>query len=616
METTDPLIREFITCYDLVDTDCTSDKFKERLLGIFSKFVLTNHTHTKAIIEESELYLCHFSMFHFLVGYYYSENQMSHRSLVHYSIALKLETENNKLIASILHNIGVIYQKFYQNKTAIHYIKRGLELFPNDPDLNFILGCVLLDIKDFDMSEHYLQLALENLENIFITGDKEQLKRNILIALSLKENKCSNYTKADHYISEARKLGNCLVTDTDKASKAVYHFTNKEELMEAVQWHKDLNKYYDEYEKYRFKSWPTFPKIINIGFVSGDFVNHPVEFFISSYLSHFDRRKFRIFCFTTRRINKKIEYDCVFKDISSMDVVAAAKLIYDYRIQILVDLSGITAYNKLEIFAMKPAPIQVSYIGYPFTTGLKQMDYRITDEICEVDVQKSKEQYSEKLICLPDCFTCFNPDIFTEIPTISPRVDDGFIRLGSMNRFNKMTPETLSLFNEILKSNDRILFYVKTRAFNNEFEVNEFKKYFDERVKDRIEIFPDGQNQREHMERYNLLDYTVDTFPYSGTTTSCDSLYMGVPVFTIYNTELCCHVSNVTTSLLINSDLSEYVCHNQDEMIQKINAHTYNSNLKETVREKFLSGKVCNKCEYAKNLDTAFEQLSEIYQVS
>jgi predicted O-linked N-acetylglucosamine transferase (SPINDLY family) len=308
-----------------------------------------------------------------------------------------------------------------------------------------------------------------------------------------------------------------------------------------------------------------------------------------------------------------------FKTIKNLSISAAADMIYNDKTHILFDLSGHTAFNRLDIFALKPSPIQITYIGYPFTTGLTEMDYRITDNICDGDFEVSQKFYTEKLLAMKNCFLCYDPTLIRNtgekiVPknTINLRKRNGFINIGCFNRVNKITQSVIKTLNNILLKIPKTRLILKTKALINKKVRSDFLNKFDKQVRDRIIVLECTISHEDHLLTYNQVDIAVDTFPYSGTTTTCEALYMGVPVYSFYDSKYYFHAQNVSCSILENSNLSEYILKDTSEIIQCIEKlinyvddESYWLNLKRDVQKKFTNGLVCNKTEYIKN----FEQL-------
>jgi len=361
---------------------------------------------------------------------------------------------------------------------------------------------------------------------------------------------------------------------------------------------------------------------INVAIISGDFLDHPVSFFISTYLKNFDHTKFNLTCYSecvidTSLFNNKIN----FKIIKNMSQENSSELIYKDQIHILLDLTGLTAHNRMDIFAFKPAPIQITYIGYPNTSGLYEMDYRITDSICDGDHSVSQPFYTEKLINLKNCFLCYEPLGITRTPFTLPEITEtprlknpNELIIGNFNRTNKITDSVIIEYNKILLAHKNVKFLFKTKSLINLRIRKEFLNKFDKKVQDRIIIIDCRLSHKEHLSTYSQMDIAIDTMVYSGTTTSCEALTQGVPVFSWYDSKYFFHASNVTASILKNSDLDFYVCNNTVEIIDKIQIlldkplEFWKTN-KQNVQNKFLNGLVCDSKTYMHNIEELFTDL-------
>ena len=251
------------------------------------------------------------------------------------------------------------------------------------------------------------------------------------------------------------------------------------------------------------------------------------------------------------------------------------------------------------------------------------MDYRITDFICDGDLSVSQPFYTEKLITLPNCFLCYDHQQ-TELPEITdtPRLKNPCeLVIGNYNRLNKITDSVITEYNKIMLACPNVKFLFKTKGLLNSKICKEFLNKFDPSVQERIIIIDCTISHRDHLETYNLCDISIDTMIYSGTTTSCESLSMGVPVLSWYDNKTFFHASNVSASLLKNSDLDFYTCNDTDEMINKIKIlldkpNDFWKTNKEIVRNKFLNGLVCDKGVYLENIQELFMDLYEKHKTT
>jgi predicted O-linked N-acetylglucosamine transferase (SPINDLY family) len=318
--------------------------------------------------------------------------------------------------------------------------------------------------------------------------------------------------------------------------------------------------------------------MIRIGYVSPDLRQHVCAYFMEAILAFFDRDRFQVYCYANIRNEDKVSQrfkqmkDIRWFNIFNQSTNDVCCLIQQHQIDILVDLAGHTNGNRLDVFAKKPAPIQVTYLGYPNTTGLINMDYRITD--CYADPLTTRQKYSERLVYLPKCFICYTPSVALDLLPLRPYPHlsyhnthdiNRYITFGVMNKINKHNKETFRAWGEILKQVPHSRLFIKNDV---KCVLQKKMKYFTKIGLDehRVVIFDKIPSEIEYLQLYNQIDICLDTFPYSGTTTSCDSFLMSTPIVTYGIPDR--HVSNVTASILINMGHPELVTHTFEEYIK------------------------------------------------
>jgi predicted O-linked N-acetylglucosamine transferase (SPINDLY family) len=350
------------------------------------------------------------------------------------------------------------------------------------------------------------------------------------------------------------------------------------------------------------------PRILRIGYISSDFRNHVCAKFMYDILKSHDRSKFEIYCYYVWKVEDLISLELKKLDVNwrhmyqVSDTVIANKIVSD-KIDILFDLGGHTDNNKMGVFAMKPAPIQMTYLGYPNTTGLKEIDYRIVDKI--TNPKNSNQKHVEKLIYKEDCFIHYNPFNYTQVgvPTIVPfnldRCSATDIIIAAINRPAKNNSKLFGVWGRILKKvpNAKLMIKVKSRCDQDYIK----KRYLDELdiPESRLIIMEFKTDNDSYFDLFNKFDILLDSFPYSGTTTTCDSLYMGVPVITMYNKDI--HAHNVSTSIIVNmanenpqfpSIYDDMISSNEDEYVDKCVALVTNkerlNDYRKNLREMFL----------------------------
>jgi predicted O-linked N-acetylglucosamine transferase (SPINDLY family)/predicted SAM-dependent methyltransferase len=317
---------------------------------------------------------------------------------------------------------------------------------------------------------------------------------------------------------------------------------------------------------------PRPDRILRIGYVSPDFRRHSVAFFLEGILAAHNRTAFEVVCFSdvqnpdsvTDRLKALSDKWIPIHGLSDESV---DQRIRQEEIDLLVDLAGHTGNNRLLVFARKPSPVQLTYLGYPNTTGLSTMDYRITDPYAD-PVDGSESFFSEELLRLPHTFLCYRP------PQNSPEVGrlpgptKGPITFGSFNNLSKLTPQVISLWSRILKGLPHARLILKSRALSDTVTSQRLIKRFTRHGvhADQIQAIGFLPSFEEHLQRYHDIDIGLDPFPYNGTTTTCEALWMGVPVITMAGDR---HASRVGLSLLSNAGLGDLVARSEDEYLQK-----------------------------------------------
>jgi predicted O-linked N-acetylglucosamine transferase (SPINDLY family) len=572
---------------------------------------------------------------HYNLGHVYQRLNKLELSLIHYKLSIKLtssEAEQDKrLLINNYNGLASIYRGIKKWPESLHFLLKAFKLDKEDPDINNQLGVVYTEMRRTDLAEVHYKLAISFYKKTFVSTDPIFLLSEVYLNYGHMHSYNGDNEKSIEAYNQALKIvPRFALPFQNKIMNLSYIFDQLEDKMYITKQHKQINKLYAKNPKpYKFGSdfFKTSDGKINIGIISGDFVDHPVSFFISTFLKNFDTKKFNITCYSECLIDTTLfNSNLKFKFIKNMSQENASNLIYNDKIHILLDLAGHTAFNRMDIFSYKPSPIQITYIGYPFSTGLNEMDYRITDSICDNTII-SQPYYSEELLYMKNCFLCYDPRVIKRSDknqmssfifpkmTINPFINNKYVTIGCYNRINKITDSMINVFNSILQTNKQVRFVFKTKALINKNIAKKFLEKFDKNVVKRIKILDCTLSHEQHLETYNAVDIAIDTFPYSGTTTSCEALMMGVPVFSVYDSEFYFHPQNVTCSILKNSDMDYYVCQNVTEIINKIKELEnkpleFWKELKIKTREQFLNGKVCNKTEYMNNLE---HLLIEVY---
>jgi protein O-GlcNAc transferase len=350
---------------------------------------------------------------------------------------------------------------------------------------------------------------------------------------------------------------------------------------------------------------------LKIGYVSPDFRVHVLAEYLLPLLSSHDRQQFEIFCysnvaspdFVTARLQPLAH---VWRDIHSLSDEQVAALIRRDEIDILVDLTVHSARNRLLVFARKPAPVQVTWLGYPGTTGLTTIDYRFTDR--HFDPPGLFDNcYSERSIYLPDTCVCFDPIATTSVSE-SPALHNGYITFGSLNALYKVNRGVLSLWAQALNAVENSRLIMRAPEGSSRQWVLDTLNLAGIAA-DRIE-FVGKQPRGRYLENYHRIDIALDTFPYSGHTTTLEAVWMGVPVVTLVGQTV---VGRAGYSQLTNLGLPQLIAQSPAEFVNIAAMLAGNlsglRHLRSTLRPQIERSPLMDSSRFTRNLGAAYRQL-------
>jgi predicted O-linked N-acetylglucosamine transferase (SPINDLY family) len=351
---------------------------------------------------------------------------------------------------------------------------------------------------------------------------------------------------------------------------------------------------------------------LRVGYVSPDFCIHSVANFLLPLLSNHDAQIVDIVCYsnTERQDEITARFQALagtWRDIRNKSDEEVVQLIREDRIDILVDLAGHTGRGRLRVFGHKAAPVQLTYLGYPDTTGLKTVDYRLTDQWADPPGQEAF--HTEKLIRLPGGFLCYAPLFETPPVSSAPLLDKGFVTFGSFNNVAKMNPEVLQLWAEILKAVPRSRLLLKTKSFWDKSVAEDFSNRIQACgvERERVELRPWALHPRDHLIHYREIDIALDTFPYNGTTTTCEALWMGVPVIALAGNT---HAGRVGVSLLSALGLENLIAPTPNDYLTLTVALAQDTArltaLHSTLRERLAQSSLCDGRKFAAEVERVY----------
>jgi len=361
-------------------------------------------------------------------------------------------------------------------------------------------------------------------------------------------------------------------------------------------------------------------KKIKLGFFSSDLRKHSVSYFLKDLIKNIDKKEFEIIAFSnvdkslndemTIELKKSFDYwhDVInYKDLELVDFIRKKNL------NIIIDLNGYTFGNRSNVFAERVAPIQVTWLGYCNSTGLKNMDYLITDQNL---IKKDEENlYSEKIIYMPNIWNSMSePSNLPEV-SVAPSDKNKIFTFGSFNNFQKISSKTISIWSNILNNTSSRIILKNSIMNNDEINQNLIEKFLKNNVKeDKIQIINFQKKSLDHLSLYDQIDLALDTFPYNGVTTTFESVLMGVPVLTIkgFNFNSRCGESinkNLKLENFIAEDYSDYYL----KALNFYKNKNYLSNLRKSLRDRVISSPLFNNKDFALIFS---EKMKEIWENS
>ena len=545
----------------------------------------------------------------------------------------------------VYYNMGIMLNVQHKFNEAEESYKKALAIKPDYVEAYNNLGNTLNEQGKFIEAEVSFRKAIAlkpdhvvAYNNLGITLDEQgkfiEAEASFRKAIALKPDYTEAYSNLGKILHELGKLEEAI-ENYDKAikSKVDYFkaYNNKNFCLNYSSSYSPLYiytqhlKFEKQFGGFKAKS-PLSVKIkkksnerLRIGYVSGDFRAHSVAYFFKPLLQNHNSHVVETFCYYNNNFIDKITNNIMttcdhWRSIFGITDSEIFKIIRKDKIDILVDLSGHTGKNNLLVFAQKPAPIQVTWLGYPNTTGLSSIDYRFTDIIAD-PIGEADDLHSEKLLRLPNGFLCFQGNEKVLSKSDPPQTHYDYITFGSFNNLSKITSEVIDVWSKILNLIPKSHLILKCRKLkhNKDYYYELFKnKGID---KERIQLYEHLPSTSDHLELYNSIDIVLDPFPYNGATTTCEALWMGVPVITLLGDS---HAGRVGASILTNVGLKDFIARDIDSYINlavKMSANT--KKLKEirmTLRRQMQESLLCDARSFADNVETSYKDMWHNYQ--
>ncbi len=353
-------------------------------------------------------------------------------------------------------------------------------------------------------------------------------------------------------------------------------------------------------------------RVLRIGYLSRDMRMHSCAYFLLPLLQSHDASQVESYCYSHSRhvdeMTEEIRQACtVFRDCTTASNEELKKRIEADRIDILVELAGHSALHKLDMLAHRCAPIQATYLGYPHTTGLMNIQYRIVDG--KTDPEDAPPHATEELHRLPNTFLCYAPP--PDAPAVAPSTaaEGKPFTFGSFNEAKKISHEIVELWSSVLKAVPQSNLLLKAGSFDNEVVRRDMVKRFEAHGIDaeRLEIVARTPSRAEHLAYYHRVDLALDTFPYHGTTTTCEAMWMGVPTVSLRGDR---HASRVGASLLQTVGLDDLIADSHAAFIEIATKLATDGphlqNLRLGLRDRMASSPLCDGPQFARDLENAY----------
>ncbi len=473
-------------------------------------------------------------------------------------------------------NLGTVLQRYGQYGKAVEAFRRALELRPAYPDALCNMGEVLKESGRAAEAIGFYRKAVE------LAPDEAGMGSNMLLAL------CNVETMTPAMIHDEHHAWGEALSARVPVDGQADPFENRDRS--SARW-------------------------LRVGYLSPDFRRHSVAYFLEPILEFHNPRVVESFCYSnligpgdavTERLRGLADN---WRDVVGLDDARLTELIREDEIDILVELSGHTRGNRLGVLARRAAPVQMSYLGYPATTGLAAVDWRLTDVWAD-PLNMTEAFHSERVLRLANGFLCYRPD--PEAPEVAPPpvASNGFVTFGSFNSLAKVTPAVIETWAEILTRVPESRLVIKAKAISDPDTRRRLDQKFAERGIDtnRLDLLG-WVVEGDPLAAYHGIDIGLDSFPYNGTTTTCEAMWMGVPVIALAGDW---HAARVGVSLLTRTGMDELIArsrkHYVDIAVDLASRSDVLAELRRDMRETMINSGLCDGPAFVEQLERAYRR--------
>lgn len=537
-----------------------------------------------------------------------------------------------------LYNLAIALRDLGQDDEAIDALERTLALAPDHVGAPGALAHLLMAQGRLDRAAEVLRSALRrapanadwqaNLGAILqLLGEHEEAADCLRRSLALKPRAATHDNLGVVLCSQGR-CQEALECHQAAIAREPSHYRAHSNLLLTMQYLEDVTAQSllsahrgwsavhegGSPQKKDFPNAGDGQRRLRVGYVSPDMRIHSVAYFLEPLLANHDPTQVEVCCYsdvarpddTTRRLKAQAG---IWRDTAVMTDEQLAAQVRQDGVDILVDLAGHTSGNRLKVFAARPAPLQITYLGYPGTTGLNAIDYRITDGVA--DPPGAEAFHTEVLLRLDGCFLCYRAPLDAPSVAPSPAAEAGCVTFGSFNNLAKMNAAVVALWAGVLEAVPGARLLLKNPSLSDGASRQRYLRMFEDHgvAPERVELLGRTPTPVEHLALYGRVDIALDTFPYAGTTTTCEALWMGVPVISLAGER---HAGRVGASLLAVVGHPEWVASSPEDYIAIAGRMARDpEQLQRTralLREKMARSALCDEAAFVRRLEAAYRQ--------
>lgn len=519
--------------------------------------------------------------------------------------ALKIKPD----FAGAYNNLGVAQNNLGQFDAALESYRHALELDPTLAHAHSNMGLTLHECRRLEEAIVCFHKALEI--------DPEFGEAEVNLGMSY-----SGLGQLDKALPHVRR-GMEIMPDNTNAHTALlflHNYLNDQSatdlLVEAKRFGELVAKIAPE-ARTAWKNSPTPDRCLRVGFVSGDLRRHPVGFFLEGVLKALASNaseRLKIFAYSSTfhsdEITQRLKACCYdWQLITGISDKVVSEKIREDGIDILIDLSGHTMHNRLPLFAWKPAPVQVTWLGYFATTGVAAIDYLLADPWT---LPESEEKnFTETVLRLPETRLCFTPPDENVAVSSLPALTRGHITFGCFNTLTKMNDEVVALWSQVLHAvPDSILFLMSHQINEPLVKQQTVARFMAYGVDEKRLVLKGVVPRAEYLAAYNEVDIALDPFPYCGGTTSVEALWMGVPVLTLAGEHF---LSRQGVGLLMNAGLPEWVAIDHQDYVARAVSHAGDlkklASLREGMRVQVMASPIFDAPRFANHFEAALRSM-------